>query len=97
MTGYNGHAAPSTLINPRDLGRAFRPKRRALGKTQQDIADGTPYRRQTIVDNEAGRNVSVHTVFAAALAALGRAHPIVDARSWISTSCGACSGAVDED
>lgn len=67
------------LINARDLGRAFKAERRALGKTQQDIADSTDYRRQTIVDLEAGRNVSMHTLFAA-LAALGKGLAIVDTR-----------------
>lgn len=70
---------PNPLINARDLGRAFKAERRALGKTQQDIADRTHYRRQTIVDLEAGRNVSLHTLFAA-LAALGKGLVIVDTR-----------------
>lgn len=70
---------PHPLINARDLGRAFKAERRALGKTQQDIADSTHYRRQTIVDLEAGRNVSMQTLFAA-LAALGKGLAIIDTR-----------------
>ncbi len=70
---------PHPLINARDFGRAFKAERRALGKTQQDIANSTNYRRQTIVDLEAGRNVSMHTLFAA-LAALGKGLEIVDTR-----------------
>lgn len=86
---------PHPLINARDLGRAFKAERRALGKTQQDIADSTHYRRQTIVDLEAGRNVSVHTVFAA-LAALGKGLAIVDTRLDLD-QLQRMFGTVDED
>ena len=68
-----------TLLHARDLGLAFRAERRALRMTQQALADATGYRRQTIVDLEAGRNVSLQTLFAA-LAALGKGLVIVDAR-----------------
>ncbi len=67
------------LFNPLDLGRAYRAERKALGQTQQDIAQATGYRRQTIVDLEAGGNVTVLTLFSA-LAALGKGLTIVDAR-----------------
>lgn len=66
-------------LNPAMFGRAFKAERRALGKTQQDVAGTADCRRQTIVDLEAGRNVSLHTVFAA-LAALGKGLIIADAR-----------------
>lgn len=66
-------------LSPLDFGRAYRAERRAVGKTQQDVADAVDCRRQTIADLEAGRNVSLHTVFAA-LAALGKAALITDAR-----------------
>lgn len=66
-------------LNPRELGQAFKAERLALGKTQQALATATGYRRQTIVDLEAGRNVSLQTLFAA-LAALGKGLSIVDTR-----------------
>jgi DNA-binding XRE family transcriptional regulator len=61
------------------FGRAYRAERRALGKTQQQIADTARCRRQTIVDLEAGRNVSLRTVFVA-LAALGKGIMITNSR-----------------
>ncbi len=67
------------IINARDLGRALRAERRALAVTQQGIAEATQTRRQTIVDLEAGRNVSIHTLFTA-LSALGKGLAIVDTR-----------------
>lgn len=66
-------------LNPAMFGRTFRAERRALGKTQQQIAEAAGCRRQTIVDLEAGRNVALHTVFAA-LATLGKGLLIADAR-----------------
>jgi len=66
-------------LNPAMFGRSFKAERRALGRTQKDIAVAAGCRRQTIVDLEAGRNVSMHTVFAA-LAALGKGLEIADAR-----------------
>ncbi|MEJ7745194.1 MAG: helix-turn-helix transcriptional regulator [Luteimonas sp.] len=68
-----------TDLNPIMLGQSFKAERIALGKTQQAIATAAGCRRQTIVDLEAGRNVSLHTVFAA-LAALGKGLVIADAR-----------------
>lgn len=68
-----------TDLNPAMFGRSFKAERRALGKTQAEIADAAGCRRQTIVDLEAGRNISLHTVFAA-LAALGKGLTIADAR-----------------
>lgn len=67
------------ILNLRELGQSLRSERRALGLTQQAMADATGYRRQTIVDLEAGRNVSVQTLFAA-LGALGKGVRLVDAR-----------------
>lgn len=68
-----------TDLNPAMFGRSFKAERRVLGKTQADIAAAAGCRRQTIVDLEAGRNVSLHTVFAA-LASLGKGLAIADAR-----------------
>lgn len=69
----------SIALNPRELGQAFKAERLALGQTQQALATATGYRRQTIVDLEAGKNVSLQTLFAA-LAALGKGLRIVDTR-----------------
>jgi transcriptional regulator with XRE-family HTH domain len=66
-------------LNPRELGQAIKSDRIALGRTQQDLATATGYRRQTIVDMEAGKNVSIQTLFAA-LAALGKGLRIVNTR-----------------
>lgn len=66
-------------LNPSMFGRSFKAERRALGRTQQQVADAAGCRRQTIVELEAGRNVSLHTAFAA-LAALGKGLAIADAR-----------------
>ena len=76
---YMADMTPLANLNPAMFGRAFKAERRALGKTQQEIAEAARCRRQTIADLEAGRNVSLHTVFAA-LAALGKGLLIVDAR-----------------
>lgn len=67
------------ILSPRDLGLALRAERKALGKTQEELALGVPCRRQTVADLEAGRNVSLHTLMAV-LAALGKGLGIVDAR-----------------
>jgi transcriptional regulator with XRE-family HTH domain len=66
-------------LNPRAFGRAFRAERRALGRTQQQVAEAAGLRRQNVADLEAGRNVSLHTVFAA-LAVLGKGVLIANAR-----------------
>lgn len=66
-------------FNLRELGQTLRSERRALGLTQQAVADAAGYRRQTIVDLEAGRNVSVQTLFAV-LGALGKGLQLTDAR-----------------
>jgi transcriptional regulator with XRE-family HTH domain len=66
-------------LNARELGQALKAERQALGQTQQALATATGYRRQTIVDLEAGRNVSLQTLFAA-LTTLGKGLSIVDTR-----------------
>ena len=76
---YMANMTPLANLNPLMFGRAFRAERRALGRTQQEIAEAARCRRQTIADLEVGRNVSLHTVFAA-LAALGKGLLIADAR-----------------
>lgn len=66
-------------FNSGELGLAFKAERSALGKTQLQVAQAAGYRRQTIVDLEAGKNVSIRTMFAA-LAAIGKGLSIVDTR-----------------
>lgn len=65
--------------NATDFGAMFRRERKALKKTQGQLAKELGCGRQTIVDLESGRNVGIQTVFAA-LAALGKAIEIMDAR-----------------
>lgn len=67
------------IFSAAGLGEAFRANRRALGQSQQEIADRVGCRRQTIADIEAGKNVRIYTLFAA-LSALGKGLDIVDAR-----------------
>lgn len=66
-------------MSPLDIGQALRKERKALGKTQQDLAGAAQCSRQTILDMEAGKNVSLHTLMAS-LAALGKGIAIIDTR-----------------
>ena len=68
-----------TIMSPLDFGRAFRAERRALGKTQQEVADVAECRRQTIADLEAGRNVTLYTAMKA-LQVLSKGVRIADVR-----------------
>ncbi|MCW5323452.1 helix-turn-helix transcriptional regulator [Verminephrobacter aporrectodeae] len=63
----------------RTFGRMLRDERKALGKSQDDVAAAVGTRRQTIADLEHGKNVGSHTVFAV-LAAIGKMVAITDAR-----------------
>ena len=67
------------LFSASDLGASFRETRRALGKTQAQIAGLVGCRRQTIADLEAGKNVEIYTLMSA-LSALGKGLKIVDSR-----------------
>ncbi|MCW5235980.1 helix-turn-helix transcriptional regulator [Verminephrobacter eiseniae] len=66
------------------FGRMLRDERRALGKSQDDVATAVGTRRQTIADMENGKNVGSHIVFAA-LAAMGKVVAISDARPDLET------------
>lgn len=66
-------------MSPLDIGQAIRKERKALRKTQQDLASAAQCSRQTILDMEAGKNVSLHTLMAS-LAALGKGIAIIDTR-----------------
>lgn len=59
------------------FGDSFKANRRALGLTQQTLADRAKCRRQTIADVEAGKNVGLHTLLAL-LSAMDKAVIIVD-------------------
>lgn len=62
-----------------ELGATFRANRKALGRSQQWMADKVGSRRQTIVELERGGNVGIHTLMACLLV-LGKGLIIVDAR-----------------
>jgi HTH-type transcriptional regulator/antitoxin HipB len=68
-----------SAVTTTQLGALVRAERKARGRTQAWVADRTGYRRQTIADLEAGRNVEIN-VLMRALAALGKALTIVDTR-----------------
>ena len=61
------------------LGKAFRSERKALGLTQADVAKKSGVRRETIIQLEAGENVSAFTLIQAT-AALGKGVAIADRR-----------------
>lgn len=54
-----------TIYDSRSFGKRFRQERKALGKTQSDVAKSIGVRRQTIADLEKGENVGSHVLFAA--------------------------------
>lgn len=66
------------------FGRMLRDERKALGKSQADVATAVGTRRQTIADLENGKNVGSHILFAA-LAAIGKMVAITDARPDLDT------------
>lgn len=66
------------------FGSMLRQERKALGKSQEDVAVAIGTRRQTIADLENGKNVGSHMLFAV-LAALGKVVAISDARPDIDT------------
>lgn len=61
------------------FGRMLRAERKALGKSQDEVALAVGTRRQTIADLESGKNVGSHIVFAV-LAAIGKVVAITDPR-----------------
>ncbi len=69
----------AAALSTTELGALIRSERKARGRTQAWVAVRTGYRRQTIADLEAGRNVEIN-VLMRTLAALGKAVTIVDAR-----------------
>lgn len=67
------------IVNPPTLGARVRQLRRAKGFSQQQLAEKANCNRKTIIDLEAGENVSVNTVFRV-ISALGMALEVVDKR-----------------
>ncbi|MEY2341471.1 helix-turn-helix transcriptional regulator [Acidithiobacillus sp. IBUN Pt1247-S3] len=72
MTDRNGNTpSPFPLFTTQDWGEAIRKERRARGWSQAEFARMCGRRRQTIIDLEKGRNVSLYT-FRIALITLGK-------------------------
>jgi transcriptional regulator with XRE-family HTH domain len=69
----------SLIFSAPELGRQLRHERRALGLTQQQLAMRVGVSRQTLIDLEKGKNVSLQ-VLMSILAGLGKALKLVDAR-----------------
>jgi len=69
---------PQWAQDSQNFGRMLRRERRALGKTQQEVAATIGTRRQTIAELERGGNVGSFTLFAV-LAALGKGVTLRDA------------------
>lgn len=51
-----------SIFNLSELGQAIRLERKALGITQAQLAKNAGLRRETIIQLEAGENVSAHTL-----------------------------------
>lgn len=68
-----------TAFTAQELGRLIRDSRKALGKSQSDLARALLVRRQTIAELEAGGNVGLHVMFSA-LTYLGKGVAISDTR-----------------
>ncbi|WP_199028446.1 RodZ family helix-turn-helix domain-containing protein [Ralstonia sp. ASV6] len=73
-----------TALTPKDLGTLLKNTRKALGKTQEDVARALKTRRQTIADLEAGKNVGTHVMFNMLLF-LGKGVGITDVRPTVDT------------
>jgi len=67
------------ILDLSSMGKAFRAERKALGLTQADVANKSGLRRETIIQLEAGENISLFTLIQAT-AALGKAISITDRR-----------------
>jgi len=52
----------NNIFNLRELGQAIRLERKALGLTQAELAKKAGLRRETIIQLEAGVNISAHTL-----------------------------------
>lgn len=72
-------ATQRTAFTAQALGRLIRDTRKALGKSQSDLANALQVRRQTISKLEQGGNVGLHVMFSA-LTFLSKGLAITDAR-----------------
>ena len=68
-----------TITTATEFGQTIRANRKAIGMTLQGLAVRIGCRRQTLADLETGKNVCMHTAFAA-LNMLGKGVLIVDKR-----------------
>lgn len=68
-------------FSAKELGAAFRAERKALGYTQQQVAEKCHFRRQTISDLERGENVEIFTLMTA-LTSIGKGMRIIDRHSY---------------
>jgi HTH-type transcriptional regulator / antitoxin HipB len=71
--------ADTTAFTASDLGHLVRAERKAMGLTQQDVARRVGVARQTVIDVEQGKNVSLY-VLMGILAGLGKGLRVTDAR-----------------
>ncbi|WP_100379553.1 helix-turn-helix domain-containing protein [Polynucleobacter brandtiae] len=69
----------NNIFTLRELAQAMRSERKALGFTQADLAKKAGLRRETIIQLEAGENISAHTLLQT-ISALGKCLSINDAR-----------------
>ncbi|RON03569.1 helix-turn-helix transcriptional regulator [Pseudomonas brassicacearum] len=67
------------LNNPAVFGERMRQLRRSQGHSQAQLAHRAKCSRKTIIDLEAGENVSLYTAFRV-ISALGMALEVVDSR-----------------
>jgi HTH-type transcriptional regulator/antitoxin HipB len=70
----------SSAFTSSELGGQLRGERRALGLTQQQLASRVGIARQTLIDLEQGKNVSLQ-VLMCVLGGLGKGLKVVDARA----------------
>lgn len=71
--------ADITAFTASDLGRLLRAERKALGLTQQELAHRAGVARQTVIDIERGKNVSLY-ILMGILASLGKGLRVTDVR-----------------
>ncbi len=69
----------NNIFNLCELGQAIRMERKALGLTQAELAKKSGLRRETIIQLEAGVNISAHTLLQTC-ASLGKCLRIDDVR-----------------
>ena len=68
-----------SATNLKEIGKMFRAERKALGRTQADIARDSGLRRETIIRIEAGENIDMIT-FLKATSAIRKGLRLADSR-----------------